>query len=143
MFLSFSLVYINCVMAPKRKSTSSRNLLRFGASTSSNLTPSHVRFRDEKAKSDFFENLSRKGIHLECQVTLSDFSDTNLPTVIHSRDWKSPCDVSITCLSMLIQEFYFNMHGFDYSVLFFVTRVEVRALWSHRILYPTCSISPG
>ena len=82
---SLSLVYISCVMAPKRKSTSSWNPLRSGASTSFDLTPSHVQFCDEKAKLDFFENFSRRGVHSERQVILLDFSDNDLPTVIYSR----------------------------------------------------------
>ena len=61
---------------------------------------------------------------MECQVILSDFFDTDLPTVIHSRGWESLCDISVTCPSMLIQELYFNMHGFDYSVPLFVTRIQ-------------------
>ena len=58
---SFSLSYVSCVMAPKRKSTPFLNPLSFGASSSSpsDPTPSHVWFRDEKAKSDFLENFSR------------------------------------------------------------------------------------
>ena len=72
-------------MAPKRKSASSRNPLLFGESSFANTTPFSVRFRDEKAKSDFFENFSQRGIHSECQVILLDFSDTDLPTVIYSR----------------------------------------------------------
>ena len=84
--LSLSLLFaLACFMAPKCKSTSSRNLLRSGASTSSDPTHFSVWFDNEKAKSDFFENFSRRGIHLERQVILSDFSDTDLPTVIHSR----------------------------------------------------------
>ena len=75
-------------MASKCKSASSWDLLRFGAS-SSNLNPSHNRFRDEKTKLDFSknfsENFSWRGIHLECQVILLDFSDTDLPTIIYSR----------------------------------------------------------
>ena len=111
-------------MAPKRKSTSSRNLLRSRASTFSfDPTPSHVQICDEKAKTDFFENFSRRGVHLELQVILSDFFDIDLPTVIHSMGWESLCDISVTCPSVLIQEFYSNMHGFDYSVPFFVTHV--------------------
>ena len=89
-------------MALKHKSTPSRNPLRSGASTSSNPTSSHDQFRDEKAKIDFFENFSRRGVHSERQVILSDFSDTNLPTVIHSRGWESLCDVPITFPFMLI-----------------------------------------
>ena len=53
--------YISCIMESKRKSTSSRNPLCSEASSSSSPsdpTPSHVRFRDEKAKSDFLENFS-------------------------------------------------------------------------------------
>ena len=72
-------------MAPKRKSTPSRNSRRSGASISSDPTPSPIRFRDEQAQKDFSENFSKRGIHSECQVILSDFSNTDLPTVIHSR----------------------------------------------------------
>ena len=69
LFLFFSPSYICCVMAPKRKSTPSQNHFRSGASSSSapsDPTPSHVWFRVEKAKSDFFENFSRRDINLEC-----------------------------------------------------------------------------
>jgi len=126
-FLSFSPSYVSCVMAPKHKFTPSRNPFHFGRSSSSspsNPTPSHVRFRDEKAKLDFFENFSRRNIHSECQVVLSDFSDTYLPTVIYSRSWESLCGAPITCPSVIIQEFYSNMHGFNYSIPQFSTRVQ-------------------
>ena len=73
---------------------------------------------------DFFENFSKRGVHSKCQVILSDFSNTNLPTIIHSKGWESLCDVLVTCPSVLIQEFYSNMHGFDYSVPCFVTCVR-------------------
>ena len=106
-------------MALKRKSTPSQNPLRSEASSSSSLsdpTPSHVRFCDKKAKLDIFENFSRHSIHSKHQVILLDFSDTNLPTVIYSRGWESLCGAPITCPSVIIQEFYSNMHGFDYSI---------------------------
>ena len=45
----------------------------------------HIRFRNGKARHDFSENISRWDIHLERQVILLDFSDTNLPIVIHSK----------------------------------------------------------
>ena len=90
-----------------------------------------IRFHDEKAKSDFFENFSWGGIHSECQVILSDFSNTDLPTVIHSRKWESLCDILITCPSVLIQEFYSNMHGFDFSVPLFSTYIP-------RVEHPNC-----
>ena len=106
LFLSFSHFYVSCIMAPKCKSTPSRNPLHSKASSSSSPfdpTPSHVWFHDEKAKSDFFENFSQCGIHSECQVVLLDLSDTDLPTVIYSRGWESLCGTSVTCPSVIIQ----------------------------------------
>ena len=52
------------------------------------------------------------------------FFDTNLPTIIYSRGWESLCGPLVTCHSMIIHEFYFNMHGFDYSVPHFITRTR-------------------
>ena len=123
-FLSLSLSFVSCSMAPKWKSTPSQNPLCFGASSSFDTTPSHIRFCDDKARKDFSENFSWRGIHSERQVILSDFSDTNLPTVIYSRGWESLCGILVICPSMIVQEFYSNMHGFDPSVPYFVTRVR-------------------
>ena len=75
-------------MAPKRKSTPVQNPLYSGASSSSNPSPSTIWFRDDDAFKAFSENFSRRGIHSECQVVLSDFVDIDLPSVIHSRGWK-------------------------------------------------------
>ena len=50
--------------------------------------------------------------------------DSDLPTIIHSKGWESLCDIPVTCLTVLIQEFYSNMHGFDFSVPLFSTRVR-------------------
>ena len=111
-------------MAPKRKSTPARNPLRSGASTSSDPTLSHIRFHDDDAFKAFSENFSRRDIHSERQVILTDFADTDLPSVIHSRGWESLCDIPVTCPLVLIQEFYSNMHGIDRSVPFFFTRVR-------------------
>ena len=120
LFLSLS-----CIMEPKRKSVSSQNSLRSVASTSSSdPTPSSVRFRDEKACKNFLENFSRRGIHSERQVIVSDFSNTNLPIVIYSRGWESLFGIPVTCPSVIIQVFYSNMHEFDYSIPQFVTRVR-------------------
>ena len=121
LFLSLSLSFLRlaCSMAPKRKFTPSQNALHSGAASSTpsaNYTPSHVRFCDEEAKSYFFENFSWCGIHSERQVILSNFFDTNLPIVIYSRGWESLCSILITCPSVIIQECYSNMHGFDYSI---------------------------
>ena len=111
-------------MAPKRKSTPARNPLRSSASSSTDPSLSTVRFRDDDAFKAFSENFSRQGIHLERQVVLSDFADTNLPSVIHSKGWESLCDIPVTCPLMLIQEFYSDMHGIDRSVPLFFTRIQ-------------------
>ena len=79
----------------------SENPLHSGSSTSSNPTPSSVRFHDDKAQQDFSKNFSRRGVHLERQVILVDFADTNLPPVIHNQGWESLCDVPVTCQSVL------------------------------------------
>ena len=111
-------------MAPKHKSTPSRNLLRSRTSSSFDPTPSHLRFRDKVARQAFSENFSRQGIHSEHQVILADFADTNLPDVIHSRGWESLCDIPITCPFVLIQDFYSNIHGIDRFVPQLFTRVR-------------------
>ena len=111
-------------MALKRKSAPSWNPLRSGASSSSNPTPSSIRFRDEDARKDFSEKFSQRGVHSKRRVILADFADTDLPNVIHSQGWKLLCNVPITCPSMLIQEFYSNMHGIDSSVPLFHTRIR-------------------
>ena len=120
--LFLALVYS---MAPKCKSTPSQNPLRSGASTSSfDPTPSHVQFCDDKDRKDFSKNFSWRGIHSQRQVILSDFSDTDLPTVIYSRGWESLCDIPVSCPSMIIQEFYSNMYRFDYSMPCFIPHVR-------------------
>ena len=111
-------------MAPKRKSTPAWNPLHSGASSSSDPTLSHIRFCDDDAFKAFSKNFSRRGIHLESQVVLSNFADTDLPSVIHSRGWESLCDVPVTCSLVLIQEFYSNMHRIDRLVSLFFTRVR-------------------
>ena len=111
-------------MAPKRKSTLARNPFHSGASSSTDPSPSTVRFCDDDAFKAFSKNFSRRGIHSERQVVLSDFTDTNLSSVIHSRGWESLCDISVTCPLVLIQEFYSNMHGIDHLVPLFFTHVR-------------------
>ena len=125
-FLSLPLFLFTLVMsmAPKRKSTPARNPLQSGASSSSDSTPLSLRFRDDDAHKAFSEKFFKRGVHSECQVILADFADTNLPTVIHSQEWESLCDIPVTCPLVLIQEFYSNMHRVDRSVPFFFTRVR-------------------
>ena len=89
-------------MAPKRKSTPVWNPLHSSASSSTDPSPFTVRFRDDDAFKAFLENFSRRSIHSERQVVLSDFADTNLPSVIHNRGWESLCDVPVTCPLVLI-----------------------------------------
>ena len=102
-FFPLSILFTLIVfMAPKCKSTLSQNPLHSGASSSSDPTPSHIRFHDEDTLKDFSENFSRRGVHSKRRVILVDFADTDLPDVIHSRGWESLCDVSVTCPSMLI-----------------------------------------
>ena len=119
--IQYILIYLNCLgffylscslpfflftlvvsMALKRKSVLSQNPLRSRASSFSDPTPSHIRFRDEDARKDFSKNFSRRGVHLERRVILANFVDTDLPIVIHSRGWESLCDVSVTCPTVLI-----------------------------------------
>ena len=73
-------------MAPKRKSTSARNLLHSDASLFSDSAPLSLQFRDDDAHKAFLENFSRPGVHSERQVLLADFADTDHPTIIHSRE---------------------------------------------------------
>ena len=124
LFLPLFLFTLVVSMASKRKSTPARNPLRSSVSSSSDPSPSIVWFRDDDAFKAFSKNFSRWDIHSECQVVLSDFADTDLPSVIHSRGWESLCDVPITCPLMLIQEFYSNMHGINRSIPLFFTRVQ-------------------
>ena len=105
LFLPLFLFTLVVSMTPKRKSTPAWNPFRSGASSSSDPSPSNVRFHDDDVFTEFSENFSRWGIHLEWQVILSNFAGTNLPFVIHSRGWESLCDVSVTCLSCWSRSF--------------------------------------
>ena len=116
LFVSLSLSLSDSLcMAPKCKSTLSRNPLRSGTS-SFDPTPLHIRFRDEMACKGFSKNFSNCGIHLERHMVLSNFSDTALPTVIYSRGWESLCEIPMRCPTVIIQEFYSNMHSFNTSI---------------------------
>ena len=57
-------------------------------------------------------------------MILLDFSDTTLLTVIHRRGWESLCEIPVSCPSMIIHEFYSNMHGFASCVPRFITHVR-------------------
>ena len=140
-FLPLNLFMLVVSMEPKRKSTHTWNLLRSSASSSTDPSPSNVWFHDDDAFKAFSKNFSRRGIHLERQVILSNFSDTSLPIIIYNRGWESLCGALVTCPSMMIQEFYSNMHEFILQHLSFLLAFEVCTLWSLWILYPRCSMS--
>ena len=110
-------------MAPKRKSNPTQNPFHFESSSSSNLPVPllHVRFHNEKAYQDFFENFSKRGVHPKRHVILLDFSDTPLPDVFHTQGWESLCEIPLRCPIVFIQEFYSNMHGINTSVPQFAT----------------------
>ena len=110
-------------IAPKCKSTPARNPFHSRASSSSDFVPFSLQFRDDDAHKAFSENFSRCHIHLEHQVILADFANTDLPNVIHSQGWESLCDDLVTCPLVLIQKFYSNIHGIDRSVSLFLTRI--------------------
>ena len=119
-------------MAPKRKSTLARNPLRFGASSSSDLTLSHIWFRDDDAVKAFSEKFSRQGIHLERQIILSDFADTNLHSVIHSKGGSHcvmPRSPILSCWSRSSTPTCTRLIG---QYLFSSLAFKVRAFLSHR-----------
>ena len=104
-------------MAPKKSIPSKNSISRCGSSSSS--FPSildSMRFHDEKAKQDFYDNLIDRAIPLKHQVILSNFSDTPLPSVFSSWGWASLCEIPKRCPGVFIQEFYCNMHAIDTSV---------------------------
>ena len=140
-------------MAPKHKSTPTRNPLGFRSSSSDPpVPPLHVRFYDGKAQQNFLKNFQRRDVHLECHVILSDFSNTPLPGVIRTRGWESIYEIPLRCPIVFIQEFYSNIHGIDTSVpqfamTFIGTRIVVTPNLISEILhvpkvsqpnYPSC-----
>ena len=122
-YLSLSLSFSDILrMAPKRKSTPTRNLLGSGSSSSNpSIPPLHIRFRDGKAQQDFLENFQKHGVHPKHHVIMSDFSNTLLPTVIWTRGWESLCKRPLRCLIVFMQEFYSNIQGIDTSIARFAT----------------------
>ena len=90
-------------MAPK-KSNPSKNLIRHCGSSSPSLlfVPDSVRFRNEDAQKDIYENFIDRVIHSECQVILFDFPDVPLPGAFSSQGWESLCEKLIRCASVLL-----------------------------------------
>ena len=100
-FLSLPLFLFTLVvsMSVKHKSTPARNPLCSGASSPSDPSPASVQFRDDNAFKAFSKNFSRRGIHSERQVVLSDFADTDLPSVILRQSSFYPQQSKLTQLS--------------------------------------------
>ena len=132
LFLPLFLFTLVVSMAPKRKSTPAQNPLHSGASSSSDPSPSNVRFRDDDAFKAFSENFSRRGIHSKRQVVLSDFANTDLPFVIHSRDGSHCVTSRSPVLSCLSKSSTPTCTGLIVQYLSFSLAFEVRAFLSHR-----------
>ena len=99
-----------------------------------------MRFRDEKARDDFFENFFDRVIHSERQVILFDFPDTPPPYVFSYRGLASPCEIPKRCPSVFIQEFYSNMHVIDtfvprFTTVFRGTRIVVTLEFIFEVLH--------
>ena len=77
---------------------------------------------------------------MERRVILADFADTDLPTIIHSRGWESLCDVPVTYPSVLIQEFYSNMHGTPIVVTLQLVADVLHVLRVEHPDYPVVSV---
>ena len=125
-------------MAPK-KSVTSKNLIRHHGSSSSSSSSilDSVRFNDEKAKNNFFENFSNQAIHLEHQVILSDFPNTPLPNTFSPQGWASLCEIPKRHLGVFIQEFYSNMHAIvpKFTTIFWGTHIVVTPKFISNVLY--------
>ena len=143
LLLPLNLFTLVVSMAPKRKSTPAQNLLHCSASSSTDPSPSTVRFRDDIAFKAFSKNFSRQGIHLKRQVILMDFVDTDLPSIIHSKGWESLCDVPITCFSCLSRSSTPTCTRLIGQYLFSSLAFEVRTFLSHRSLLRMCFGSLG
>ena len=130
-------------MAPKNSIPSKNSIRCYGSSSSSSSVPSipdSMRFHDEKARDDFFENFFEWGIHSECQVILSNFPDTTLPSAFSSRGWASSCEIPKRFPNVFIQEFYSNMNAIDTSMsrltmVFYSTRIVVTLEFISKVLH--------
>ena len=121
--LPLSLFTLVVSMAPKRKSTPSRNPLRSETSSSSDPTHSHLRFRDDDTHKACLENFSRRGIHLERQFILADFTNTDLLMSFTVGDG-SHCVTSRSPVLSCLSRIYSNMHEIDRLVPLFFTRIR-------------------
>ena len=144
-FLSLPLFLftLDVSMAPKRKSIPARNPLHSGASSSSDFASLSLRFHDDNAYKAFSENFSRRGIHVERQVVLSDFADIDLPSVIHSRGWESLVTSRSPIHLCLSRSFTPTCTRLIVQYLFSSLAFEVRTFLSHCNLLQMCFGSLG
>ena len=138
-FFPFSLLFTLVMsMAPKRKSTLARNPLHSDASSSSNSAPFSLWFCDDDAHKAFSENFSRRGIHSEHQVILADFTDTDLPTIIHIGNGNHCVTSRSLVLSCLSRSFTLTCTRLIVQYLFSLFMFEVRTFLSHLSLLWMC-----
>ena len=158
LYFSIYLLYLNCfraflivsffplsilfmlvvIMAPNRKFILAWNPLHSSSSSSSDSAPLFLRFRDDDAHNAFSENFFRRGIHSELQVILAGFVDTDLPTVIHSRDG-SHCVMSWShVLLYLSRNFTPTCTRLIVQYLFSLLAFEIRTFLSHCNLLRIC-----
>ena len=138
LLLPLNLFTLVVSMAPKHKSTLARNLLHSSASSSTDPSPSTIRFRDDDAFKVFLENFSKRGIHLKRQVILSNFplsftvgdGSHYVTSRSHVLSWLSK-SFTPTCMGLIVQYLSFSL------------AFEVRASLSHRSWLQMCFISLG
>ena len=141
MFLYFFLLsWFSFGLMALKKFIPSKNLIRHRGSSSSLSIPNFVRFHDEKARDDFYENFFNRVIQSKCQVSLFDFSDTPLPGVFSFQGWKSFCEKPKRRLGVFIHEFYSNMHVIDtyvpkFTTVFRGTRIVVTLELIYEVLH--------
>ena len=98
--LSLSLSRFSFLIRAPKNSIPSKNPIRRHGSSSSSFALSlldSVRFHDEKARDDFFENFFDWVIHLEHQVIFSNFPYTFLPSAFSSWGWASLYEIPKRC----------------------------------------------
>ena len=144
LFPPLSLVYVNVLMAPKRKSASSQNPLHSRAFTSSSdPTPSSIRFmmRIPKRTSQrtFLDEVFIRNVESFWQTS---------PTLTYSMSFTvevgSHCVTSqshvLPCWSKSFTPTYKEL---ILQYLSFILAFEVHAVLSHRSWYPMCFVSRG
>ena len=143
LFLPLNLFTLVVSIAPKRKSTPARNPLHSDASSSTDPSPSNVRFHDDDAFKAFSKNFSRRGIHSERQVILSNLPTLTFPLSFTVGD-RSHCVTSRShALSCLSRSSTPTCTGLIVQYLSFSLTFEVRAFLSHRSWLRMCFGSLG